>query len=117
MPVLVGPGGLAALAPAGPATEVQGYGSDGDALAGWLFDHVLDRAGAGRPDSTRLRIRAYRPAPMSPPPPSTAPTPGSRWFQTHQPSPEWRMVTDMRAPAPRGSFGTVCCHRAGRRRP
>jgi len=59
MPVLVGSGGLAALAPAGPATEVQGYGADGDALAGRLLDHVLDWAGAGRPDSTRLRIRAY----------------------------------------------------------
>jgi protein-L-isoaspartate(D-aspartate) O-methyltransferase len=59
MPVLVGPGGLAALAPAGPATEVQGYGSSGDALAGRLLDHVLDWAGAGRPDSSRMRIRAY----------------------------------------------------------
>jgi protein-L-isoaspartate(D-aspartate) O-methyltransferase len=59
MPVLVGSGGLAALAPAGPATEVQGYGADGDALAGRLLDHVLDWAGAGRPDSSRLRIRAY----------------------------------------------------------
>jgi hypothetical protein len=38
---------------------VQGYGADGDALAGRLLDHVLDWAGAGRPDSSRLRIRAY----------------------------------------------------------
>jgi hypothetical protein len=38
---------------------VQGYGADGDALAGRLLDHVLDWAGAGRPGSTRLRIRAY----------------------------------------------------------
>jgi hypothetical protein len=59
MPVLVGSGGLAVLAPVGPATEVQGYGAGGDALAGRLLDHVLDWAGAGRPDSTSLRIRAY----------------------------------------------------------
>jgi protein-L-isoaspartate(D-aspartate) O-methyltransferase len=59
MPVLLGPGGLAALAPVGPATEVQGYGPRGDAVAGRLLAHVLDWVGAGRPDSTRLRIRAY----------------------------------------------------------
>jgi len=59
MPVLVGPDGLAALAPAGPATEVQGYGSGGGVLAGRLLNHVLDWAVAGRPDSGRLHIRAY----------------------------------------------------------
>jgi protein-L-isoaspartate(D-aspartate) O-methyltransferase len=59
MPVLVGPGGLAALAPAGPATEVRGYGPGGEALADRLLGHVRDWTGAGRPDSTRLRIRAY----------------------------------------------------------
>jgi protein-L-isoaspartate(D-aspartate) O-methyltransferase len=59
MPVLVGSGGLAALAPVGTSTEVQGYGAGADALAGRLLDHVLDWAGAGRPDSSRLRIRAY----------------------------------------------------------
>jgi hypothetical protein len=57
--VLVGPEGLAALAPVGPATEVQGYGSGGGVLADRLLGHVLDWAGAGRPDSGRLRIRAY----------------------------------------------------------
>lgn len=59
MPVLVGAGGLAALAPAGAATEVRGYGSGAQALAARLLGHVRDWVEAGRPDSTRLRIRAY----------------------------------------------------------
>jgi protein-L-isoaspartate(D-aspartate) O-methyltransferase len=59
MPVLVGPDGLAALAPVGPGTEVQGYGSGGAVLASRLLGHVLDWVGAGRPESGRLHIRAY----------------------------------------------------------
>jgi hypothetical protein len=48
MPVLVGSGGLAALAPAGPATEVQGYGADGDA-AGRPAARSRPRLGRSRP--------------------------------------------------------------------
>ena len=60
MPVLVGEGGLAALAPTGSAgTEVRGYGSGGAALAERLLGHVSDWLAAGRPASTRVRIRAY----------------------------------------------------------
>jgi len=61
VPVLVGDGGLAALAPVDEAgTEVRGYGTAADALAQRLIGHVSDWLAAGRPTSTRLRIRAYR---------------------------------------------------------
>jgi protein-L-isoaspartate(D-aspartate) O-methyltransferase len=59
MPVLVGDGGLAALAPDGTATEVRGYGNGADVLAARLLGHVRDWVEAGRPDSNRVRIRAY----------------------------------------------------------
>jgi protein-L-isoaspartate(D-aspartate) O-methyltransferase len=59
MPVLVGDGGLAALAPAGPATEVRGYGAGAGVLAERLLGHARDWMEAGRPDSTRVRIHAY----------------------------------------------------------
>jgi protein-L-isoaspartate(D-aspartate) O-methyltransferase len=59
MPVLVGPAALAALAQAGESTEARGYGVGADVLVSRLLGHVRDWDEAGRPASTRMRIRAY----------------------------------------------------------
>ncbi len=59
MPVLVGSTGLAALAPSGGSTEARGYGACSDILVSRLLGHVRDWYEAGRPASTRVRIRAY----------------------------------------------------------
>jgi protein-L-isoaspartate(D-aspartate) O-methyltransferase len=61
LPVLVGDGGLAALAPVdgGRSTEVRGYGTDADRLADQLLGHVRTWIDAGRPTSARLRIAAW----------------------------------------------------------
>jgi protein-L-isoaspartate(D-aspartate) O-methyltransferase len=64
---LAGPGSAAGDSTTGPALVARGHGPDGPELARRLADQVRAWAGAGRPGTTRLRIRAY--------PPGTEPVP------------------------------------------
>jgi protein-L-isoaspartate(D-aspartate) O-methyltransferase len=61
LPVLVGDGGLALLAPleGGQSSEIRGYGTDAEGLVDRLLGHVRAWIDAGRPPSTRLQIAAW----------------------------------------------------------
>lgn len=100
VPVLLGPGSLAALAPADRpgAVLVRGYGPAGDELAARLLARVREWDAAGRPSSAGLTIRAH---------PRTGPVPGGAGPAGPVRAGAVRAGTVAAGPAPAGATGAA----------